>query len=247
VRRRGMSASYRIAVVLVKPLLTVFTRRHWVGAEHLPADRGYLVCSNHLSYADPFTLAHFLYDHGALPRFLGKEAVFRIPLAGRILRGAGQIPVYRESGDAALAFRAAVEAVRAGECVPMYPEGSLTRDPDLWPMRGKTGAARVALTTGCPVIPVAQWGPQDVLAPYGKRVHALPPRRVYVEAGPPVDLSRFAGRDLDKGTLAGATDAILDDIIGMLERVRGEQAPASRWDPRDHGQSTTGNFKQRPA
>ena len=245
-RRRGMSASYRLAVVLVKPLLTAFTRRSWHGAEHLPTDRGYIVCSNHLSYADPFTLAHFLYDHGALPRFLGKEAVFRIPVAGRILCGAGQIPVYRESGNAALAFSAAVEAVRSGECVPMYPEGSLTRDPDLWPMRGKTGAARVALTTGCPVIPVAQWGPQDVLAPYGKRVRVIPPRRVHVEAGPPVDLSRFAGKDLDKVTLAGATDAILHDIIGMLERIRGESAPALRWDPRDHGQSTTGNFKRRP-
>ena len=243
-RRRGMSPSYRLAVFGVKPVLTLVTRRDWRGAEHLPRSTGYIVCSNHLSYADPFTLAHFLYDHGALPRFLGKEAVLRVPVAGRILRGAGQIPVYRESGDASLAFSAAVDAVRAGECVPMYPEGSLTRDPDLWPMRGKTGAARVALTTRCPVIPVAQWGPQDVLAPYGKRLHLLPPRRLRVEAGPPVDLSRFEGKELDKSTLLAATDAILDDITRILERLRGQKAPPARWDPRDHGQPPTGNYKQ---
>lgn len=123
-RRRGMSPSYRFAVHLVRPLLQVVTRRDWRGAEHLPPGQGYIVCSNHLSYADPFTLAHFLVDNGALPRFMGKEAVFRIPVAGRILRGAGQIPVYRESGDATLAFAAAVAAVRSGECVPVYPEGS---------------------------------------------------------------------------------------------------------------------------
>lgn len=246
-RRRGMSPSYRLAVWLVKPVLTVATRRDWRGAEHLPADRGFIVCSNHLSYADPFTLAHFLYDHGVLPRYLGKEAVFRIPVAGRILRGAGQIPVYRESGDAAQAFAAAVAAVRSGECVPLYPEGSLTRDPDLWPMRGKTGAARVALTTGCPVVPVAQWGPQDVLAPYGKAPHLFPPRSVVVQAGPPVDLARFADRELDRATLQAATEAILDAVTGMLEQLRGERARAKRWDPEAHGQPTTGNYKRRPA
>ena len=101
---------------------------------------------------------------GRSPRFLGKNEVFRVPVVGAVLRSADQIPVYRESGRAADAYRAAVAAVRAGKCVAIYPEGTLTRDPDLWPMRGKTGAARVALETRCPVVPVAVWGPQDLLA-----------------------------------------------------------------------------------
>ena len=66
----------------------------------------------------------------------------------------------------------------------IYPEGTITKDPDLWPMIGKTGAARVALETGCPVIPIAQWGPQEILAPYSKRLRLLPPKTVHVLAGP---------------------------------------------------------------
>lgn len=58
-----------------------------------------------------------------------------------------------------------MEGIGQGELIGIYPEGTLTRDPNLWPMTGKTGAARIALTTGCPVIPVAQWGPQELLAP----------------------------------------------------------------------------------
>ncbi|GAA4952343.1 hypothetical protein GCM10023238_18410 [Streptomyces heliomycini] len=84
------------------------------------------------------------------------------------MRGTGQIPVYRESTDALSAFRPAIDAVERGECVAFYPEGTLTRDPDGWPMTGKTGAARVALQTKCPVIPVAQWGANELLPPYAR-------------------------------------------------------------------------------
>ncbi len=175
------------------------------------------------------------------PRFLGKEEVFRIPVLGRLVTATGQIPVYRESGDAARAFSAAVEGVREGECVAIYPEATLTRDPDLWPMVGKTGAARVALTTGCPVVPIAQWGPQEILWPYAKRPHLLPRRTVHVLAGPPVDLSAFHGAPLDGETLRGATDAILDAVAALLGELRGEAPPAVRWDPRQHGQPRIGD------
>lgn len=241
----GMSASYRLAVGLVRPLLKVITRRDWHGAEHLPEAGGYVVCPNHVSHSDPFTLAHFLVDNGALPRFLAKDVLFRLPVAGRIVQGAGQIPVYRESEDSLRAFSAAVSAVESGECVVIYPEGTLTRDPGLWPMRGKTGAARVALETGCPVIPVAQWGPQNVLPPYARRPHLLPGTAVSVRAGPPVDLARFADRPVDGRLLLQATNAILDDVTALLAEIRGEQPPEERWDPRLHGQPTTGNPKGR--
>ena len=89
-----------------------------------------------------------------------------MPVVGWVVRNSGQIPVFRESRDAAEAFRGAVAAIEAGECVAVYAEGTITRDPDMWPMVGKTGAARVALATGCPVIPVAQWGPEQLLPPY---------------------------------------------------------------------------------
>jgi 1-acyl-sn-glycerol-3-phosphate acyltransferase len=240
---RRLSPAYRAAIAIARPPLTVFTRRHWSGSEHLPKDRGFVVCSNHISHLDPFTLAHFLYLHGCPPRFLAKASVFRIPVAGRIVSGAGQIPVYRETTDAGRAFSAAVAAVERGECVAVYPEATITRDPDLWPMIGKTGAARIALSTGCPVIPVAQWGVQEILAPYGRRLHLLPRRVVTVAAGPPVDLSAFAGGASDGLTLRGATDAILDAITDLLVPLRGGRPPARRWDPREHGQRRLGNFR----
>jgi 1-acyl-sn-glycerol-3-phosphate acyltransferase len=223
----------------------LFTRRDWRGVEHLPQDRGFVACGNHVSHLDPFTFAHFLFDNGCPPRFLAKESVFRIPVLGRIVSGAGQIPVYRESVDAGKAFSAAVAAVEAGECLAVYPEATLTRDPGLWPMIGKTGAARVALTTGAPVIPIAQWGVQEILAPYGKVPHLVPRHTVSVWAGPPVDLSRFAGEPPDAATLRAATAVILDAVTGLLEQIRGEQAPVQRWDPRDHGQPRIGNWRRR--
>ena len=240
-RHRGARAAaprrigfwYRLAVVILRPLLMALTRRDWRGAEHLPADGGFVVVTNHVSHVDPLTFAHFLYDNGRLPRFLGKEVLFRLFFVGRVLRGAKQIPVYRESADAAQAFSAAVAAVRGGECVAIYPEATLTRDPELWPMVGKTGAARVALETGAPVIPVAQWGPQQLLAPYAKRPHLFPrttDARLGRTAGRP-RRSSGTGRST-RPLLREVTERIMAAITALLEEIRGEQAPAVRFDPR---------------
>jgi 1-acyl-sn-glycerol-3-phosphate acyltransferase len=243
---RHLSAAYRVAELIAKPPLTVFTRRDWSGTDQLPQDRGFVACSNHVSHLDPFTLAHFLLANGCPPRFLAKESLFRIPVLGRIVSGAGQIPVYRETSDAGKAFSAAVQAIEQGECVAVYPEATLTRDPDLWPMAGKTGAARIALMTGCPVIPIAQWGVQEILKPYGRWMHLLPRHTVHVLAGPPVDLSACAGGSPDAERLRHATSAILDAITGLLVQLRGGQPPEQRWDPREHGQAQLGNFRRAP-
>jgi 1-acyl-sn-glycerol-3-phosphate acyltransferase len=232
---------YRLAVVLLRPLLMLLTRRDWRGAEHVPAVGGFVAVTNHVSHVDPLTFAHFLYDNGRLPRFLGKEALFRLFFVGRVLRGAKQIPVYRESRDASKAFSAAVAAVRAGECVGIYPEATLTRDPDLWPMVGKTGAARVALETGAPVIPIAQWGPQELLAPYTKRPHLFPRKTMHVWAGPPVDLEDVRGRPVDAALLREVTERIMAAVTAMLEEIRGEQAPPTAFDPKLQGLPLTGD------
>jgi hypothetical protein len=135
--------------------------------------------------------------------------------------------------------------------VIFYPEATVTRDPDLWPMVAKTGVARLALATGAPVIPVAQWGAQRIL-PYGShRPHLFPRTTVQVLAGPPVDLSAFDGQPLSPKVLRDATDLIMKDITGQLARIRGETAPAKLYDFTDErfntkaaasttGASTTG-------
>jgi len=114
----------------------------------------------------------------------------------------------------------------------VFPEGTLTRDPDLWPMVGKTGAARLALSSGVPVIPVAQWGPQLILPQYSKRLHPFPRKKVSIHAGPPVDLSDLRGRPQDSAVLTEATERIMAAITALLEEIRGEKAPAVRYDMR---------------
>ncbi len=238
-QRRGWA--WALAVGIVKPILLAITRRRWLDGEKIPATGGCVIVGNHLSHLDPLTFAHMLYDHGRLPRYLGKAEVFEFPVVGAIVRSAGQIPVSRLSADAAQSFDAAVEAVQRGECVVVYPEGTITREPDLWPMTGKTGAARIALATGCAVIPVAQWGVQDILAPYAKRVHVFPRRLITMKAGDPVDLSEYVGQPLTADVLRAATTRIMDDLTSLLEEIRGEKAPAERFDARARGVSQTGN------
>ena len=240
-RRRRIGPWYRLAVIVLKPVLLLLTKRNWRGAGNLPAAGGVITVANHVSHVDPFTFAHFVYEAGRLPRFLAKESVFRLPLLGRVVRGAQQIPVYRETSDAGAAYLAAVEAVRAGECVSFFPEGTLTRDPAQWPMRGKTGAVRVALETGAPVIPVAQWGAQQILWPYTKVPHLFPRHTISVTAGPPLDLSRFQGRPITVPLLTEATEEVMGVLTAMLEEIRGEKAPAVRHDPRTTGRPLYGN------
>ncbi len=240
-RLRRIGPAYRLAVIVLKPVLLLVTKRNWRGAENLPATGGVITVANHVSYVDPLTFAHFVYAAGRLPRFMAKESVFRLPLVGWVVRGAQQIPVYRETKDAGAAYLAAVEAVQRGECVSFFPEGTLTRDPDHWPMRGKTGAVRVALETGAPVIPIAQWGAHEILAPYAKVPHVFPRHEITVVAGPPVDLSRFAGQPITVPLLIEATDQVMDVLTGMLEEIRGQAAPAVRHDPRTSGKPQFGN------
>jgi len=239
VRRSGKRLGfwYRFAVCLLRPWMLLLTRRDWRGTEHLMPEvhadgtqTGIVVCPNHISWFDPLQSAHFCYDNGRPPRYLGKEGVFRTPVIGWILLRCGQIPVYRETADAANAVRDAVAAVKSGECVVVYPEGTITRDPDLWPMKGKTGAARIALLTGAPLVPVGLWGAQEVIRPYVKELRILPRKTMHVVAGPPVDIDDLRGRDLDADVLAEATDRLVSAITALVEGLRGQTAPEERFD-----------------
>ncbi len=239
--RRKREWAFGFCVLVLRRPLMLLTRRDWRGGEHVPRTGGCVIAVNHVSEFDPIPFAHFIYDNGRLPRFLGKAEVFKVPVVGAILTNAGQLPVYRKTTDAAKAFRAAVAAIEQGECVVVYVEGTITRDPGLWPMVGKTGAARIALSTCCPVIPAAQWGPQDVLAPYGRKPRLFPRKLMRMRAGPPVDLAAYQGRPLTPETLRAATTAIVDDITGLLEDIRGERAPDTRFDPLVAGVPEIGN------
>ena len=238
---RRIEPWYAFAVAVLRPLLMVSTKRDWTGAENLPDEGGAVVVPNHVSYVDPFVVAHFLVDQGRRPRFLAKASLFSMFFVRRVVAGAHQIPVHRETNDAGASLRDAVAAVRAGELVVVYAEGTLTRDPQLWPMAGKTGAARIALTTGCPVLPLAAWGPQEMLAPYSRRLHLIPRVTMQVALGPPVDLDDLRGQPLTAQTLRLATDKIMDAVTDMVAELRGVSAPVGRLDPRDGDVEAIGN------
>jgi 1-acyl-sn-glycerol-3-phosphate acyltransferase len=222
---------YRLVVVVVKPLLWAFTTRDHRGADNIPAQGGIIVVANHVSELDPLMVGEFLYDLRRPPRFLAKKELFdKAPLKW-VLNGAQQIPVDRGSSDAAQALSAAVAALQRGECIFIYPEGSATRDPQLWPMKARTGAARLALLSGAPVIPIAQWGPQLVLAYKARRPKLLPRTRISVLAGPPVDLSRYLGKPVTAQLLRDATSTIMRSVAALLAELRGEPAPEEFYDP----------------
>lgn len=225
-RRWRLGFWFRLAAFVLWPFLMVFTKRDWEGEENLVQDGGgIIVAANHLSWFDPLSLSNLLWNNDRPPRFLAKEPLFRIPVIGLIVRGAGQIPVYRESKEAVDAVRDAIAAVESGECVVVYPEGTMTKDPDLWLMPLKTGAARIALATQRPLIPVAQWGPEQIMKPYVKQFRLLPRKTMIMRVGPPVELSDLYDLPLDADTLHIASQRIWDAITALLAQARGEVAP----------------------
>jgi 1-acyl-sn-glycerol-3-phosphate acyltransferase len=220
-----------VSKIILRPLIPLLMRSDWHGQENFPKEGGMILAANHLSYADVLALALFTDSAGRYPVFLAKSSLFKIKILGPIIGKLGQLPVYRGQADAALVLRDAEQGVRDGACLLFYPESTVTRDPDLWPMVAKTGVARLALATGAPVIPVAHWGAQHVL-PYGSfRPRLLPRKRVQVLAGPPVDLSAFDGLPLTTQPLRAATDQIMADVTALLAKLRGESPPPEPYHP----------------
>ncbi len=232
--RRGLEPWHLLALTILKPPTLLLVKRLSSGTSLVP-EGGVIVAANHISHADPVVLCDFLlYDLHRTPRFLAKRELFHgNGLVGRVMRGAGQIPVDRHAADPSRALEPAVAALARGETVVIYPEGTVTRDPGKWPMKARTGVARLALLSGAPVVPVAQWGAQDLLDTYRSGRMDLRPRRpMHLRVGPPVDLSRWQGRELTADVLREATDAVIDAITAELEVLRGERAPTLRYEHR---------------
>lgn len=223
-------ATFVFIASVVRPLMTLLMSKEWSGTEKLPAG-GFIAAPNHCTEIDPLVVGHLLYNHKRAPHFLAKSTLFKVPGLGTLLRATKQIPVERSTAGANRSLQVAQEVVAEGGAIIIYPEGTLTRDPDMWPMKGHTGAARLALEGGIPVVPIAHWGAHEVLPPYGKKLQPFPRKKSRVVVGDPVDLSAFAGKPLDKATLAAATDAIMDAITDLLAGLRNEEPPAERWDP----------------
>ncbi|WP_037370151.1 lysophospholipid acyltransferase family protein [Amycolatopsis orientalis] len=225
--RSGRGAWYHLAIEVVWQLLALTSRFRVRGARNIPRSGGVVVVSNHLSNADPTTLTAFCLGAGRVPRYLAKASLWNAPVIKAVMRSGKHIPVHRGAPTAAGAYRDAVAAVRAGECVAIFPEARFSADPDGWPAKnGKTGAARIALETGAPVLPVANWGTHELLPAGAWFPRVLPRRKIEFVAGEPVDLSDLRERELTRDVLEEATARIMAAVTELLAEIRGVRPPA---------------------
>jgi 1-acyl-sn-glycerol-3-phosphate acyltransferase len=220
----------RILNAIMRPL----TKRDWRHQDKVRQTGGVIFVANHISNADPLAVGQFLAFSGRWPRFLAKASVFKIPVIGRVIAACGQIPVQRGSAQSKDALVAAAQALEQGRALVIYPEGTITYDPNLWPMKGKTGAARLALDSGCPVVPVGQWGAQELMPGRNPRFPKLFPRKTLrVVAGDPVSLDDLRTKPVTAATLDEATTRIMDAITILVAELREAEPPAQRYDPRN--------------
>jgi 1-acyl-sn-glycerol-3-phosphate acyltransferase len=221
-----MGAAWRFVwCVLYYPLSATFKLRYR-NIDRIPQRGGAIVVLNHVSHVDPFLVSKFILDAARTPRFLAKDAIFEVPVVGWAMRGMGHIPVRRGSADAAQSLAGAVEFLRGGGMIVLHPEGTVTRDPDGWPMAGKTGAARLAtLVPEVPVIPIAQWGVQEQVDLYHKKFKLIPRPRHVISVGEPIDLSKWHGVEVTPRVLHEISDAIMKRLRADVAELRGVPAP----------------------
>ncbi len=240
-RRPEMTPTWRVFSVPAFPIVSTWMKLRIRDGEKLPHAGAFILAPNHYSDFDPIVMGLAMWRLGRVPRFLAKASLFRIPVFGRlVMRGLGHVPVERGASRTSDPLAGAGDLIARGQGVIMYPEGTLTRDPDLWPMRGKTGAVRAALAHGIPIVPAAHWGVQHIMPRWSKRLRLFPRKPVDVIIGDPLDLSPWEGRPVDARVAAEATAALMAAITALVEQLRGEAAPVERWDPAAHGQSEHG-------
>lgn len=209
----------------------IFYPLSWIGktvphnGDRIRREGGLLLVMNHVSHLDPPVDAVFVHRQGRVPRFLAKESLFRTPVFKYLIGGAGSIPVSRRSAGAAESLHAANDALRDGKLVVIYPEGTITKDPTGWPMRARTGVARLALENDVPVVPAARWGTNLILDGYTKKFRPLPRKKVLIRVGEPVDLSAYRDRPMTNELLREVTDLLMTKVRDELAELRQEPAP----------------------
>ncbi|WP_345418691.1 lysophospholipid acyltransferase family protein [Actinomycetospora chlora] len=234
---------YGFAIDVLWPVLMAVARWDFRGGDRIPTKGGALLAVNHLSHVDPIVLVAYTLAQGRVPRFLAMKELWGQTVVGAPLRGGRHIPVDRgKSGIEA--YRAAVEAVQRGEVVVVYPEGGFATHSDGWPRAARTGIARMALETGAPVIPVAQWGSNHLLPPTSSRPTLVPRPTLRVLAGPPVALDDLREGRIGRTAMHEATERIMGRITEQLAVLRGEEPPAR---PEPHEQPVQAGDLQPPA
>jgi 1-acyl-sn-glycerol-3-phosphate acyltransferase len=209
---------YDVARLVAIPPVKLWFNWRFEDLDRIPRTGPAIVAANRISYLDPFADGYAVMKAGRRPRFLAKEELFTIPVVGRVIRGAHQIPVKRGSGDPAPLIRAS-EALEAGEAVVIYPEGTVTKNPDFLPMKGKTGAVRLSVMSGVPITPLATWGGQAVWQKSGKGSLKFG-RPIWLKAGEPIDFGDRADQVGDREALHEMTDELMSALTVLALDLR---------------------------
>jgi 1-acyl-sn-glycerol-3-phosphate acyltransferase len=243
----GKEITWQMRVVggILRPIVRFMYRIEVEGVENLPKTGGYVLAANHVTTVDALGVAYMMfYKLRRAPHFLAKEGLFRTPIVGPVLLSCGQIPVFRGGRDNRDPMEAAYKVLRAGHCIGIFPEGTLTREPNQWPMRGRTGTVRLALETGVPIIPLGQWGTEAVVDTYSSKIRPKPWHTVKMVIGKPIEFSQYAGKKVSTEEMSEMTEDLMIEITKLVEGIRGEKAPDKRYYPSDHGLPDHGNFKK---
>ena len=210
-----MDSTYWLAKAIVLPAMQWF-RWNIEGVENIPERGGAILAFNHIAFLDPFAAAYAVHQAERRPRFLAKAELFDDRRVAWILRGAGQIPVRRGTAAAPMALDEAVAALEGGEIVVIFPEGTITNDPDLHPMAPKTGLARLALASSVPVIPCALWGTANVW-PKGFAKRWWPPKQdILVRVGQPMQVNGDPGSADDWARVGREVMAEVSRLVASL-------------------------------
>lgn len=227
------------------PAVALLFRIRVKGKENLPKSGGYVLAANHVTSLDAVAVAYMMFFKlKRAPHYLAKEGLFRTPIVGPVLLACGQIPVFRTGRANKDPMEAAYKVLRAGHCIGIFPEGSLTRDPKQWPMRARTGAVRLALEAGVPIVPLGQWGTEQVMDTYSSKIRPKPWHKVRMIIGKPIDMSAYIDKKNSVDDLIELSDKVMDEITKLVEELRGEKAPAKRFVPSEHGLPEHGNYKK---
>jgi 1-acyl-sn-glycerol-3-phosphate acyltransferase len=210
---------YTIGMWTAGPIIRQLWRPKVEGKEHVPSSGGAIFCGNHISVADEFFLGAVIdrpIAFWAKEEYFEKTGVQGLFYKG-LMNGLGAIPVHRAGGRAALsAFDAAIPHLKAGNLVCVYPEG--TRSPDGRLYRGRTGAARLAMAAGVPIIPVGTLGTEKI-QPIGRVLPAIKRGAVTVKFAEPIDVTQWEGAD----SASTAAREITDKLMATIQQLTGQQ------------------------
>lgn len=224
---------YSLIINTLKVLSQRLAKTSITGLDNIPESGGAILAPNHVSNINPILLGVSVSKRRQL-KAMGKDSLFRVPVVGFFLTKMGHIPVMRGAATAGDALEEAIKQVKLGEPVGVYPEGTIPHDLDKVG-KLKTGAARLALSSGVPIIPVAQWGAQYVVPRHARLkdfLKALVKRpKHHIVVGRPLKHRLLDGHAKDDFTASDVIDVTLvlaEELERMVSELRDQYVVKSR-------------------